>query len=123
MLKPRPFSSRRAALPATATGSMGMETALPARVYPSVGRTGATERAVVDRFEGRYAVLLVGDEGRPLDVLRRQLPRKAREGHWLQIELREGAIVRVVVDEAATEAARRRIQEKLERLRRGDHLR
>ena len=101
---------------------MVMETALPARVYPSAGRTVAAERAVIDRFEGRYAVLLVGDEGRHVDVLRRQLPRNARAGHWLQIELRDGEVIQVVVDEAATEEARRRIQEKLERLRRGDHL-
>ena len=105
-----------------ATDSMVMETALPAKVYPRSGSTVVTERAVIDRFEGRHAVLLVSDEGLPVDVFRRQLPRNAREGHWLRITLRDGEIVQVSVDEAATEEARRRIQKKLERLRRGDHL-
>jgi hypothetical protein len=80
------------------------------------------EQAVIDRFEGRYAVLLVGDDQRPLNVPKRLLPRDAREGQWLRVELDGEQVVRVEIDEAATEVARRRIQEKLERLRRGDHL-
>ncbi len=121
-LRHKPFSWLQAAPSVIATDSMVMETALPAKVYPSGGSTVVTERAVIDRFEGRSAVLLVGDEGRQVDVFRRQLPRTAREGQWLRITLRDGEMVQVVVDEAATEEARQRIQEKLERLRRGDHL-
>ena len=122
MLRHKPFSWLAAVPSVIATDSMVMETALPAKVYPSMGSTVVTDRAVIDRFEGRSAVLLVGDEGRPVDVFRRQLPRTAREGQWLRITLRDGEIVQAVVDEAATEEARRRIQEKLERLRRGEHL-
>jgi hypothetical protein len=80
------------------------------------------EQAVIDRFEGAYAVLLVGAAQQPLDVPRQQLPRAARSGDWLQITLVEGALIAAQLDPAATEAARRRIQAKLERLRRGDHL-
>ena len=80
------------------------------------------EQAVIDRFEGETAVLLIGTAQRPLDVPRSQLPSEAREGQWLRVELSDGQLVRVEIDLEATEAARARIQEKLERLRRGDHL-
>jgi hypothetical protein len=81
------------------------------------------EQAVLDRFEGEIAVLLIGTAQRPLDVPRSQLPPEAHEGQWLRLELSDGQLVRVEIDLEATEAARARIQEKLERLRRGDHLR
>jgi hypothetical protein len=81
------------------------------------------EQAVIDRFEGMVAVLLVGEERQPLDVPRSALPPGAGPGQWLQIVVESGRVVQVELDLAATEAAQRRIQEKLERLRRGDHLR
>ena len=81
------------------------------------------ETAVIDRFEGDIAVLLVGSERRVLDVPRDALPMGAREGMWLKVEIDNGMLKRVELDEEATEAARQRIQEKLDRLRRGDHLR
>ena len=80
-----------------------------------------TVRAVVDRFEGDLAVLMIGDE--PMDVPRKVLPRKVREGDYLEVTLEDGHIVGVKIDHAETERARQRIAEKLERLRRGDHLR
>jgi len=79
--------------------------------------------AVIDRFEGATAVLLVGDERRVLNVLRDALPTGAREGMWLNITLEGGMVTQALLDENATERARQRIQEKLDRLRRGDHLR
>ncbi len=78
--------------------------------------------AVIDRFEGQYAVLRVGDAGAPRDVRRTALPRGARAGHWLRLALRGDEIIAIALDEAATAAARLRIAEKLARLRRGDHL-
>lgn len=81
------------------------------------------EHAVIDRFEGDLAVLLVGAGRQPLDVPRAQLPRQAGPGQWLQIEIADGQLVRAELDPAATEAAQRRIQDKLARLRRGEHLR
>lgn len=80
------------------------------------------ERAVVDRFEGPYAVLLIGEARRPMDVPRQQLPPRTREGTWLHVQLVDDQIVAAEIDDDATEAARLRIQEKLARLRRGDHL-
>ncbi|HEU4326737.1 MAG TPA: DUF3006 domain-containing protein [Roseiflexaceae bacterium] len=81
------------------------------------------EQAVIDRFEGALAVLLVGEERLPLDVPRVRLPHAAEPGQWLLVELSDGELLRAELDPEATEAARRRIQDKLARLRRGDHLR
>ncbi len=79
-------------------------------------------KAVVDRFEGKYAVLLLGEGERKLNVLRNLLPKQAKEGSWLQVEVENESILSAVLDEAETKNAKQRIAEKLERLRRGDHL-
>ena len=81
------------------------------------------EKAVIDRFEGDVAVLLVGDHERRVNVPRRDLPRGAKEGTWLQVELDGDRVVSATIDQEETERARRRIAEKLERLKKGEHLR
>ncbi len=80
------------------------------------------EPAVIDRFEGEYAVILVGEMQRPYDIPRHRLPPAAREGDWLRIERIDNQIITVQLDPEATAAARQRILSKLERLRRGEHL-
>jgi hypothetical protein len=45
----------------------------------------------VDRIEGRMAVL-VGDDGRSLEFLRRDLPKKAREGSLLRVRVSQGGV-------------------------------
>lgn len=77
-------------------------------------------KAVVDRFEGEWAVLMVGEQ--PLNVLREMLPAEVREGDHLKVVVEDGHVVSVVIEEEETEAARQRIWEKMERLRRGEHL-
>ena len=72
----------------------------------------------VDRLEGDIAVL-VGDDGRQLDIPRRQLPKDGQ---------REGAVLRVEINEEGEpvwgharvdrEEERRRIADARERLRR-----
>lgn len=80
------------------------------------------EKAVIDRFEGDWAVLLVGDRQKKLPVPRARLPRGAREGHWLKVDLDdEGKLQRAAIDAEETARARQRIAEKLDRLRRGEH--
>lgn len=81
-----------------------------------------TQQAVIDRFEDGWAVLLIGDGGRRLSVPRGALPPEAAEGRWLQVELDGDRLLSATIDEAATTSARQRILEKLERLRRGEHL-
>jgi hypothetical protein len=78
--------------------------------------------AVVDRFEGELAVLLVGDERQPFDVRRSHLPPGTREGQWLRVEIADGQLLGVSWDDQATAAAQERIAARLARLRRGDHL-
>ncbi len=81
------------------------------------------EQGVIDRFEGEYAVILVGQAQRPLDVARTILPPTAREGDWLRIQFVDHQVKAVELDPETTAAVRRRIQAKLARLRRGEHLR
>jgi hypothetical protein len=78
-----------------------------------------TERAVVDRIvEGRQAVLLVGEGEVERVVPVERLPAGAREGAWLRVRFEAGELVEAEVDQDQTEQTRRRIEEKLERLRR-----
>ena len=81
------------------------------------------EGAVIDRLEGSWWVLLVGEEERRVDVPRKDLPRGVREGHWLRVELCCDQIIGIEIDEQETTRVRERISDKLERLRRGDHRR
>jgi hypothetical protein len=78
------------------------------------------EKAVIDRFEGPTAVVFIGE--RKLDIPRKSLPEGVKEGTWLQVELDGDNIVSVQIDEEETANAKKRIMDKLERLRRGDHL-
>ena len=79
-------------------------------------------KAVIDRFEAEFAVLIVGDGERRMDVLRKLLPKHVKEGQWLQLEILDGDVHNVVIDNQETELARQRIADKLSALRRGDHL-
>jgi len=79
------------------------------------------EKAVIDRFEGDFAVLLFDEGENQLVVPRKSLPRRAKEGTWLKVDM-EGTLVKsAVIDEEETARAKQRIAEKLEKLRRGDH--
>lgn len=42
-------------------------------------------KAVVDRFENGYAVVLLGEEEIALTVARELLPQEAGEGSWLKV--------------------------------------
>lgn len=79
-------------------------------------------KAVIDRFEGEFAILSVGEDEQRINVLRKLLPKQTREGNWLQVEIQNGEVSSVVIDEEETAKAKQRIAEKLSRLRRGDHL-
>jgi hypothetical protein len=78
-------------------------------------------KAVIDRFEGEYAILIVGEDEKRINVPRKVLPKQAREGLWLKVEIRNGEVCDITIDDQETERARQRIAEKLERLRRGEH--
>ena len=78
----------------------------------------ARVKAVVDRFEGDKAVILVGQEQEQLVVDRRQLPAGTREGHWLCTEVRDDVLISAELDEEETARAKARIAAKLDTLRR-----
>ena len=80
------------------------------------------EKAVIDRFEGEQAVLLLGDGEIQLVVPRESLPGEAKEGDWLQVEIEEGVLVDAAIDAQATARAEERIAAKLARLRKGEQL-
>ena len=79
-------------------------------------------KAVIDRFEGKFAVLIVGEDEQRLNVLRELLPKQSKEGSWLKVEIQNSEVISAVMDEEETANAKQRIADKLARLRRGDHL-
>lgn len=80
-------------------------------------------KAVVDRFEGDKAVILVGDEEEQLVVDRGKLPPKTKEGDWLKADVQDDVLLAAELDPQETASAQARIADKLAALRRGDQLR
>lgn len=72
-------------------------------------------RAVIDRFEGELAVLLVGEDETEFHVPRSELPAGASKGTCLRLSME--------VDRQATADAEKRVSEKMDQLRqRGSRL-
>lgn len=42
-------------------------------------------KAVIDRFEGEYAVVLFGEDENKVDIPKKLLPEDVREGSWLNV--------------------------------------
>ena len=42
-------------------------------------------KAVIDRFENEYAIILLGDDEIRVDFPRQLLPKGAKEGSWLNV--------------------------------------
>jgi hypothetical protein len=77
-------------------------------------------KAVIDRFEGDKAVLLVGEEEDRLVVPRASLPTGVKEGTWLQVDVADDRVLSATIDQAETAKRKAIIEEKLAKLRRGD---
>ena len=77
-------------------------------------------KAVVDRFEGDKAVVLLGEGEKQLVVARDRLPAGAKEGHWLKVDMEGDVLVAAELDKEETASAERRIAAKLAALRRQD---
>ena len=78
--------------------------------------------AVLERLEEGleetlFAVLLVGEEEEELILAAHRLPRGATPGSWLRLEMHDGQVLSITLDEATTTARRERIQAKREALR------
>jgi hypothetical protein len=75
------------------------------------------KQAVVDRIEdGKHAVLLVDDSEEKI-VPAGQLPNGASDGTWLQVRFDGDELVEATIDHEATEQARLRVREKMDKLR------
>jgi hypothetical protein len=83
------------------------------------------EKAVIDRIvDGQHAVLLVGESEEEIVLPVEQLPAEAGAGMWLRVEVEDGVITEITVDDEETEAVRQRIAGKMALLRgRGGRLR
>ena len=82
-------------------------------------------KAVIDRFEGNWAVLLLGDDEKPVSVPKKSLPRRVQAGQWLNVQLagQEGdEVVSAKVDPEETDRMKKRIMDKLALLRSGAYL-
>lgn len=66
-------------------------------------------KAVIDRFEGEYAVVLLGDKEVKIDVLKKHLPSGVREGDWLKVTFE--------IDRQGTKEQEKKIGSLLERLK------
>ena len=74
---------------------------------------------MIDRVEdGRLAVLLVGKQERERVVPIERLPQGSGPGTWLKVRFEGDVMVEAAIDEEETERVKRRVQEKLEALRR-----
>ena len=77
--------------------------------------------AVIDRFEGDKAVLLVGEEQDRLIVLKSFLPKGVKAGDWLYVDVKDDRVLSATKNPSGTADAKKRIEDKLVRLRRGEH--
>jgi hypothetical protein len=78
------------------------------------------KKASIDRFEDNMAVVIVSDDKKQYIVSKSDLPKGAKEGDWLSVEISGEKITKMEIDLQAKEESTIRIQSKLESLRRGD---
>ena len=63
----------------------------------------------------------MGEEQDRLVVLKGFLPKGAKGGDWLQVDVEDDRVLSAAIDPDETAAAKSRIADKLAKLRRGDH--
>lgn len=80
------------------------------------------QKAVLDRFEAQMAVFILDETDAPLSCPLSKLPPDISEGDYVLLSIKDGNIQEIAYDKDTTEAARKRIQDKLERQRRDDNL-
>ncbi len=66
-------------------------------------------KAVIDRFEGDYAVVLFGEDEIKVDIPKVLLPERSKEGSWLKVGFE--------LDIQETKKRKDRIQSKLDKLK------
>jgi hypothetical protein len=81
-------------------------------------------KASLDRFEGDYAVVY-SDDGRKFDIARKSLPKRTRQGARLKLILEnsdDDKVISVSIDNEGQEELKKKIREKLKKIKRGEHL-
>ncbi len=66
-------------------------------------------KAVIDRFEGDYAVVLFDDEEIKIDIPKKFLPEESIEGSWLKVSFE--------LDQEGTQKQKEKIQDLLDKLK------
>ncbi len=67
-------------------------------------------KAVIDKFEGEYAIVLFGEDEVKVDIPKILLPEGAKEGSWLNVNFE--------LDIEGEKKQREKIENKIERLKR-----
>lgn len=71
-------------------------------------------KGVIDRIvDGKWAVILVGDEEAEYQVPLEELPANIKEGSVVQVEIANGSVAKVVLLENETAAKQTEISSKL----------
>ncbi|MBS4029858.1 MAG: DUF3006 domain-containing protein [Clostridiales bacterium] len=65
-------------------------------------------KAVIDRFEEDYAVVLFGDEEIKVDIPKKLLPEGVQEGSWLRVSFE--------LDQEGTQKQKEKIKDMLDKL-------
>ncbi|HEY3445717.1 MAG TPA: DUF3006 domain-containing protein [Myxococcales bacterium] len=65
----------------------------------------------IDRFEGKYAVIDFGDAKPPMNILKSKLPKAAKEGQWLDLEMKGDKLVKAKVNQGKTDSMKKEIED------------
>jgi hypothetical protein len=75
------------------------------------------EKAVIERFEGNLAVIALEKNEKQMNYPKNNLPKGAKEGDWLLIDIQGGKIAKIDIDFQSKDDVKRRIAKKLEKIR------
>jgi hypothetical protein len=79
-------------------------------------------KAVIDRIEGDLAIIFLADNQRHFNYPKKELPKGAKEGDWLLVNVQGEKIVKITLDANSKGEATHRIAEKLDKLRHQNKL-
>jgi hypothetical protein len=81
-----------------------------------------TIRASLDRFEDNGYAVVYTDDGKKFDIPRELIPENVKEGSRLKVHVQDSKVSKVVTDDNDAQKVKRKIREKLERLKHNQHL-
>lgn len=78
-------------------------------------------KASIDRFDGEFAIAY-SDDKRKFEIPGLLVPIGAKPGSRVWLRLKDDRVITVDLDREGTKSLDEKIKEKLEHLKRGDHL-